>query len=178
MSVTQFLRRIWQCVFPYVPQCVCCGVEKDVAGYMCTACAEKLGAVKAGELHPGAVCALSAYRYAAPASAIVKGFKYGDKKWLSAFMGSAICDAVFGPDWGTQIEGSKTEKTTEAGAGYGPYAVKDFDCICHVPLHKKRRTARGFDQAKELAAYMADVTGIPVCRCAEKGPGTRRRRPG
>ena len=178
MTVARWIGLIWQSVFPYVPQCVCCGVEKDVSSHICPACAEKLDAIKMERSQPGAMRALSAYQYAAPAAAIIKGFKYGDKKWLVAFMGTAICEAVFGPGWklhsgvsicrdtqskvNTGIEKeSKEENTTAAGTGYGPYAVTDFDWICHVPLHKKRRAARGFDQARELAMYMAGVTGIP-----------------
>lgn len=38
----------------------------------------------------------------------------------------------------------------------------EADCIIPVPLHKKREKQRGFNQAREIARGISEVTGIPL----------------
>ncbi|MGI5848489.1 MAG: ComF family protein [Christensenellales bacterium] len=177
MSLKDVLKRAVQTVFPYVPSCVCCGIEKGVNGYVCKNCADKLSELKADGMRLGGLYTSAGYSYQGIAAGIVKGYKYSDKKWLSAFMSNEICKAVFGTidengllDAKTGISDvqstqSKVNKTisdnNRAGAGQSKVlSVDDFDYICYVPLHKKRRAIRGFDQAEELAKRISELTGI------------------
>ncbi|MDD5018550.1 MAG: ComF family protein, partial [Eubacteriales bacterium] len=116
-----------------------CGVEKGVDDYVCVKCRAQLEEQKAGKTSAYGYSAYALYRYDGAVKKIVKGYKYGGKKWLSRFM----------------------------AAGLSRAAACKFDgisCICHVPLHKKRRKIRGFDQAEELARRVARAAGLPyVC---------------
>jgi competence protein ComFC len=59
----------------------------------------------------------------------------------------------------------------------------DFDpsVITWVPLGRKRRRERGYDQAEALARVVADLSGLPVrqllARSVETGPQARRSGP-
>ncbi len=46
---------------------------------------------------------------------------------------------------------------------------RDIDCLMPLPLHWKRRLARGYNQSTELAKGIAEVTGVPVVTgCIER----------
>ena len=49
-----------------------------------------------------------------------------------------------------------------------------FDGVCWVPVSKKRRKARGYDQAELLARKIAEELSLPICAAlqkhAERGP--------
>ena len=40
---------------------------------------------------------------------------------------------------------------------------EDVDLIVPVPLHKKRQSARGYNQSEWIARGISEATGIPVC---------------
>jgi ComF family protein len=137
MSIKTALKRIADTVFPYIPGCVVCGVEQGVDAYLCPGCAADMERNRAKPGCAGAHGAFSAYQYAGPAKALVRRYKYNGDRWLAAFMADTMIGAL------------------------GPVA---FDFVCHVPLHERRRAARGFDQAAELAARIAAQAGKPhVC---------------
>ncbi len=125
---------LWETLFPYIPKCVVCGAEKSVADYLCPACSEELNGLRSGKMQEPSACA--AYLYGGSVARIVQRYKYGGNRWLSAFMAQAMLRAA-------------------ADAGIA------FDAVCHVPLHKKKRRKRGFDQAALLARRIADMSGRP-----------------
>ena len=49
-ALKKLLKGIADWLFPYIPKCVCCGVEKGVDDYLCKRCAAELEALKAGEV--------------------------------------------------------------------------------------------------------------------------------
>jgi len=137
MSIRRTLKRLADLIFPYIPSCVVCGVEKGVDAYLCPACKKELDKRRAGRSAAGEFDAYSAYDYDGPAARLVRRYKYGGDKWLCAFMADAMTETC---------------------------DVTGFDVVCHVPLHDKRRKSRGFDQAEELAKTIAGKTGKPyVC---------------
>lgn len=66
--------------------------------------------------------------------------KYGSETWLARFLGGLLREGLDDPR----------------------LAGRDFDAICPVPLHPKRRRERGFNQAELLAAELARRTGWPL----------------
>ncbi len=127
---------IWEALFPYIPRCVVCGTEKDVSCYLCPTCKEEMDTLIMGLTDTTGLTACAAYRYKGSAARIVQSFKYGGNRWLSAFMAQAMLHAAV---------------NTHTG----------FDCVCHVPLHNKKRRKRGFDQAELLSKRIAALTGKP-----------------
>lgn len=124
---------LWETLFPYIDKCVVCGIEAGVADYLCPGCAAAMARLRAPAQTDGP-CA--AYLYDGPAARLVRRYKYGGSRYLGAFMAHAMLRACI-----------------EAGGA--------FDCVCHVPLHEKKRRRRGFDQAALLAARLAALTGKP-----------------
>lgn len=124
---------LWETLFPYIDKCVVCGIERGVADYLCPGCAAAMTPLRASAQAEQPV---AAYIYDGPAALLVRRYKYGGSRYLSAFMAHAMLRA-----W------------MEAGGA--------FDCVCHVPLHEKKRRRRGFDQAALLADQLAAFTGKP-----------------
>ncbi len=127
---------LWETLFPYIPKCVVCGTEKGVTDYLCPACAAAIQPLSAGKTQAAGLDAVSAYDYDGPAARLVQRYKYGGSRYLSAFMAQAMLRAAIEAD-------------------------VSFDCLCHVPLHPKKRRKRGFDQAALLADRLAALTGKP-----------------
>ncbi len=140
MGIRALIRAVADALFPYIPSCVFCGVEKGVEDYLCKACAEKLEGLKAGVISTAGIGAYSLCSYDGVVKKLVTGYKYNGKKWLSRFMGSSMLKAMIKD---TNIKTS------------------DFSFVCNVPLHPKRRRKRGFDQSEELAKIISEISGIP-----------------
>ena len=143
MNVRMTLKKLADRVFPYIPSCVVCGVEKGVEGYLCPDCRKEMDRRRAGRSTAGRFYAFSAYDYDGPVARLVRRYKYNDDKWLCAFMADAITSAC---------------------------DVAEVDIVCHVPLHDKRRKSRGFDQAAELAKRIAEKTGKPYVSALMRTP--------
>lgn len=109
-----------------------CGTEKDVTDYLCPACCIAMHVLTAEKKDTQ----MAAYNYDGSAARIVQRYKYGGSRYLASFMAQAMLRAA--------IE-----------------AQLSFDCLCHVPLHVKKRRKRGFDQASLLAERLAELTGKP-----------------
>jgi ComF family protein len=134
MNIRAALKKMADMVFPYIPSCVVCGVEKGVGAYLCPDCEKEMNIRRAGKSTAGRYEAFSAFDYDGLAAKLVRRYKYNDDKWLCAFMADEMTKAC---------------------------DMAAVDVICHVPLHDKRRKLRGFDQAAELAKRMAEITGKP-----------------
>lgn len=190
-KLTDLLKAAVEKIFPNIPKCVGCGIEKGVDYYVCKKCAAELRTLEAGKVHVNGLAAVSIYKYDGIVKRIVKAYKYGNKKWMSQFMGDALCKAITCDAFAkrtrtnqilvldiqtgvlgvgsTQSKVKKNKLNKGGGAkSLGDGFFKPFDeisCICYVPLHKKRRVSRGFDQAEELAKQVSKTTNIPLA-CA------------
>jgi len=145
MNIRSALKKAADTLFPYIPACVACGVEKGVDGYLCPDCRKEMDALRAGQFAARSFLAISAFYYNGLAAKLVLRYKYSGGKWLSAFMACAMAKAC---------------------------DMMDVDVICHVPLHDKRRKARGFDQAEELAKQLSRLTGKPFVNALKRGRNT------
>jgi len=141
MNIRLALKKAADTLFPYIPACVACGVEKGVDGYLCPDCRKEMDALRAGQFAARGFTAASACEYRGLAARLVQRYKYSDDKWLCAFMASAMAQAC---------------------------DMTNVDVICHVPLHDKRRKSRGFDQAEELAQQLSRLTGKPFVRALKR----------
>lgn len=134
MKLQTLFKKAADMLFPYIPACVACGVEKGVTEFLCPSCKKEVDTLRAGRLTIWSFHAVSAYEYRGLAAKLVQRYKYSDDKWLCAFLADSIAKA---------------------------YDLAEADIICHVPLHDKRRKSRGFDQAEELAKRLSQLTGKP-----------------
>ena len=154
------------------PWCAACGrpLDSPAAGPVCSACWDAVALITSpicdicGDPLPGwrnisresCVCArcrrgrrpISRSRAAGPYDgslrAIVHAFKYEGRRSLAVRLAALM-----------RAQG----RDVLAGA----------DCAVPVPLHWRRRRARGFNQAEDLAAHL----GLPVCRALRRVRGTR-----
>ena len=130
-------------VFPDIPVCVVCGIEKGVVSHTCAKCSDSLERLKAGCIKTQGLTALVSYRYECEAESLIKKYKYDGARWLSAFIANSIMRTVFD-------------------------AHTEFDFICNVPLHKKKRESRGFDQSELIAAHLAQYTAKPYVKTLDR----------
>ncbi len=142
-----WLTRLIESIFPYIPKCAGCGVEKGAQGSICPKCETELSALAAGHAEMMGLSAYSLYWYDGIAARIVRGYKYGDKRWLNIFMGDSMAEAA---------------KT-----------LGGFDAVCNVPLHEKRRKSRGFDQAELLAKRIAEQIKVPYIAGTKRTRNTK-----
>jgi len=145
--MSDWLKRLMDALFPYIPKCVGCGVEKGAENSLCPKCAAELSVPENGWVQGCGLPAFSLFWYDGLAARVVRGYKYSDKRWLSNFMGEQMANAA--------------------------WQMGDFDAVCHVPLHEKRRKARGFDQAELLARHIAQGLGVPFVVGAARVHNTR-----
>ncbi|HET7595630.1 MAG TPA: ComF family protein [Burkholderiales bacterium] len=99
--------------------------------------ANTCGACLAHPPHYDAVAA--AFIYAYPLDALIQSFKYGANLVVARLLGEALADAV---------------------------AEQHVDLIVPMPLSLARLRERGFNQAHEIARYLAAASGLPIARSA------------
>lgn len=139
-----FLKRAADRLLPFIDKCVICGIEKGVDNFLCGRCREKLYEHKGGQSDIKGLKAYCAFDYYGYARKIVRGFKYSDKRYLASFMAQEMAKAI----------------------------AREYDFITYVPLHKKRRKCRGFDQAELLAKALSKQTDIPFIKALERKRNT------
>ena len=149
MKIRALFEKAADALMPPIDKCVCCDIENDVDGGLCPRCVKVLHVQSAGKTTAAGYPAYAAYRYDGVVVKLVKRYKYSGQKWLSTMMADILAERL------EQMPG------------------RHFDGICHVPLHKKRRRRRGFDQAEVLAKRLADITGIPFVPALQRVRNTR-----
>ncbi len=132
-------------VLPYIDRCVICSVEKGVEDGLCKKCASKMKELEHGQDSVNGYTAQCAYEYKDEAGKLVRRFKYNDARYLSQFMAQRMVDGL------------------EA----------DYSFVTNVPLHKKRRKHRGYDQAELLAKQVAEHSGVPYIEALMRTRNTK-----
>lgn len=142
MKIREALRRLTDAIFfPDIPVCGCCGKEledrKSGVGF-CRDCGAEMEKrrLPAAATDRG-VLLYACYLYGGSVRRIVHRYKFDSGKWLAPFLGE--------------------EMAKQAAQIAGP-----LDAVAFVPLHKKRRRQRGYDQAELLAKEVAKRSGFPL----------------
>lgn len=86
---------------------------------------------------------LAAWSYAPPLDGVIAGLKFRRLDYLGRHLAAGMAEVL-----------------GEALAG--------FDAVAAVPLHWRRRLARGYDQAERIADPLAELLGIPFVRALRR----------
>ncbi len=134
----------------------CRGRLRRLAAEACAGCGR--GLVAAG-LPAGYLCGgcrrrrlpyrrlLAGWSYEPPLDAVIRGLKFGGLYYLGAQLASALHES-----FATQLAA--------------------VDLVVPVPLHWRRRLARGYDQAEEIARPLAALAGLPCRRVLRRRRAT------
>ena len=136
--------------------CAACRGRLRAPGNACGRCALPLAAsTPAGFLcgrcraHPPAYDRLLAlWSYEPPLDAVVRGLKFGRLDYLGRHLGVALAEAFL----------------AELGPDAEAAGVAGIDRVVPVPLHWRRRLARGFNQAERIARPLAAALGRPLAQ--------------
>lgn len=88
------------------------------------------------ERPPAFDCLIALWSYRPPLDAVVRGLKFGRLDYLGGHLAAALVDGL-----GDRLTG--------------------FDRIVPIPLHWRRRLARGYNQAEQIARPLAARLGLP-----------------
>ena len=131
MNIKKSLAEIF---FPDYEYCIFCGSERDLINeYTCSGCAELLTPVQPYKLEGFNV--RCAYEYKEPVSNAIRRYKYNDNPHMSKIFAKMLY-----------------ENYLSCGLLCG--------CVSFVPLHRVRRSVRGFDQAELIAKEFSKIAGI------------------
>lgn len=86
---------------------------------------------------PGFDRLLALWSYEPPLHGVIQGLKFGRLDYLGRHLAEAIAETL-----GEELAG--------------------FDAVVAVPLHWRRRLARGYNQAERIARPLADFLGLPL----------------
>lgn len=84
-------------------------------------------------------CSIAVMHYSFPVDAAIKAFKFNRKLYYAPAFAELLCSAAH-------------------------LLPRDIDAILPVPLHWRRKTLRGFNQADEIAKPVARFMRLPVMR--------------
>lgn len=139
------------------PVCVGCARDLPRAGAACPRCALPLPAAGIGPMLPCGRCqqqpppyieAHAPLRYAYPVDAALKALKFN-------------ADLAYAPAFAEQVLPWLSGREDR------------WDCLVPVPLHRWRQARRGYNQAEELARWMAGRSGLRMLHVAERRRRTR-----
>lgn len=133
--------RLWNGLLEllYPPKCICCGrLLERVEQAVCASCAAKLAATDGGS------CAQSGAWFGQCVSPF----------FLEGLVGDSLSQFKF-----HHREGNGDFFGQQMGACARENLAGAFDLITWVPVSRKRRWERGFDQSKVLAAWVAASYG-------------------
>lgn len=168
-----FLDALLELLYPSQANCMGCSSALGAdEGWLCAACAAKLkpmyerGLARcprcgcpqgAGRCHTcgdwpqdGPSFARFAYPYAPPVDAMVRRMKYGGVYRMRGWMAQELSKVLAREDF------------------------RPFDCLAPVPMAARRKRARGFNQAEELARALAELTGQPMTDALLRERNTRQ----
>jgi len=138
----------------------CRGALARLPAQACAVCALPLGeayALPAGyrcgacrQTPPAFDLMLALWSYRPPLDAVVQALKFRRLDYLGRHLAAALA-AELGP----RIEG-----------------LTEIDCVVPVPLHWRRRLARGYNQAERIARPLAGFLGLPFDPILSRGRAT------
>lgn len=133
------------------PGCPRCGAplpERRRASRPCLPCRR----------HPPAFAHLAApWAFAAPVDAVLHHLKFRRRSWLGADLGRELARWVRERPGGALFSGTRLRA----------------EVVVPVPLHRRRRWRRGYNQAELVARPLAAGVGLPLCRALVRRRATR-----
>ena len=151
----------------------------------CAVCGEPLDAAALRDLADGFACSRcrslppafdrlwAAWSYEGPAAAVIGGLKYRRLDYLGGHLAEAMIDRMAarplarprdGIDWIDWLGEAGPQSVGEA---------QEWDLVVPVPLHWRRRLARGFNQAERIARPLAARLGLPYRSLLRRRRATR-----
>lgn len=133
-QIRYFFKNIYDFIIPQIPECVYCGTNKNlIDDYVCEECEIIKEKLKIEkENHEF----LSCYYYDDIIKKVIWNYKYNYNGYLADYIANEILK-IFDKN------------------------ALEADFITNVPLHRKKKRKRGFDQAKEICLCIEKKTGIP-----------------
>lgn len=136
----------------------CRGALRRLGGHRCRLCLRRLPAAPDRSTPLCGSCLLrrpphdalaAGWSYEPPFDAVIHALKFGRQAWLGRQIGRRL------------------------GRERAPL-VAELELVVPVPLHWRRRLARGYNQAAEIAAGLCSVTGLPSRPALTRRRATRR----
>ncbi|MEJ2059861.1 MAG: ComF family protein [Gammaproteobacteria bacterium] len=124
--------------------CLACAAELPWQGHACTHCALPLPAGSSERCgrcqrrRPAFDSARAVFEYRPPLDSLLPRLKYGARLSHGRLLGQLMAERL------------------------APGLEMRPDCVLPVPLHRRRLTERGFNQALELARPVARALGVPL----------------
>jgi ComF family protein len=91
--------------------------------------------------------------YAEPLRSVVRGMKYHRQEALRRRLGTLLAAAV---------RARATQISPGGAGGFNEADSKPLDLVLSIPMHWRRRLARGYDHARILAATLARELDLPL----------------
>ena len=141
---------MWVFDFLAPPSCAFCGTPSVAAEKnICAGCFQDLpwnvpAILPADGIFERKIAML---HYAFPVDVAIKALKFDRKLFYAPALAEVLCVAA-------------------------PMLPSDIDAILPVPLHWRRKTVRGFNQATELAKPVAKALGVPIVRSVKRRRAT------
>lgn len=127
-------------------KCIYCERELPEGELVCAECAREEDELRNQDGFAGGI--LYAYRYGGVVRTLVHRLKYNDSPHCSLFMAQRMAEFL------------------------GGYEV-NADAVTFVPMHKKRRRTRGYDQSELLARHLGMLLNIACETMLVRGRETR-----
>lgn len=130
----------------------CLENREDLVGFICSSCRENIETnhrelnKKLNHLH---TCYYSAY-YNRFIKSLLHDFKFKDKSYLYKPSGELLIDTIKKHSLESKI-----------------------DFIYYVPLHRRKKANRGYNQSQLLASYVSKKLSIPICHDLKKIKSTK-----
>jgi ComF family protein len=140
---------VWISDFLAPSSCAFCGTLQVEKANICDACFDDLPWNEAplSSLPGGLDCSIAMLQYAFPVDVAIKALKFNRKLFYAPAFVEILREAQ-------------------------SILPEDIDAVLAVPLHWRRKTLRGFNQATELAKPLAKSIGVPIIRSVRRCKAT------
>lgn len=159
-DIKKFAERLRDVIFPEDLTCELCGAEIFDGGRFCAKCAPTV------EFNDGTVCPVCGRRTARPeicmeCKAEAPRYKKGTSVFVYAGGGAKLILKFKngGSYLKNYLGGLMAEKAEK---------LPRCDCVTYVPITKKRRRERGYNQGELLAEVIGERLELPVVKALEK----------